>query len=39
MVSHANEVAQRASRILRVADGLIVADEPVERTVVLGAVQ
>jgi putative ABC transport system ATP-binding protein len=27
MVTHSNDVAQRASRILRVADGLLVADE------------
>jgi putative ABC transport system ATP-binding protein len=27
MVTHSHEVAQRASRILRVADGLLVADE------------
>ena len=29
MVTHSNEVAQRASRILRFADGLLVADETV----------
>jgi len=29
MVTHSHEVAQRASRILRVADGLLVADEVV----------
>jgi ABC-type lipoprotein export system ATPase subunit len=28
MVTHSHEVAQRAGRILRMADGLIVADEP-----------
>jgi putative ABC transport system ATP-binding protein len=37
MVTHSNEVAGRASRVLRLADGLIVADEPVERSLVLGA--
>ena len=37
MVTHSNEVAARASRILRFADGLIVGDEPVERSMVLGA--
>jgi len=31
MVTHSDEVAQRASRIVRLADGRIVADEPVER--------
>jgi putative ABC transport system ATP-binding protein len=31
MVTHSDEVAQRASRILRLADGRIVADERVER--------
>jgi putative ABC transport system ATP-binding protein len=37
LVTHSNEVAARASRILRFADGLIIADEPVERSMVLGA--
>jgi len=37
MVTHSNEVAARASRVLRFADGLIVSDEPVERSMVLGA--
>ena len=37
MVTHSNEVAERASRILRLADGLVVADEPAERSVVLRA--
>jgi putative ABC transport system ATP-binding protein len=37
MVTHSNEVAEHASRILRLADGLIVADGPVERSLVLGA--
>jgi putative ABC transport system ATP-binding protein len=36
MVTHSNEVAERASRIVRLADGLVVADEPVERSIVLG---
>jgi putative ABC transport system ATP-binding protein len=31
LVTHSDEVAQRASRIVRLADGVIVADEPVER--------
>ena len=31
MVTHSDEVAQRASRILRLADGRIVADESVEQ--------
>ena len=38
MVTHSDEVSRRASRILRLADGLVVADEPVERQLVLGAV-
>jgi len=37
MVTHSNVVAERASRILRLADGLIVADEPVDRSLVLEA--
>jgi putative ABC transport system ATP-binding protein len=37
MVTHSNEVAERGSRILRLADGLVVADEPVKRSMVLGA--
>jgi putative ABC transport system ATP-binding protein len=37
MVTHSSEVAARASRVLRFADGLIVSDEPVERSMVLGA--
>jgi putative ABC transport system ATP-binding protein len=37
MVTHSNEVAARAARILRFADGRIVGDEPVERSMVLGA--
>jgi putative ABC transport system ATP-binding protein len=37
MVTHAREVAERASRIVRLADGLVVADEPVERRLAAGA--
>jgi putative ABC transport system ATP-binding protein len=37
MVTHSNEVAERASRIVRLADGAIISDEPVERAVALGA--
>jgi putative ABC transport system ATP-binding protein len=37
MVTHSSEVGERASRILRFADGLIVSDEPRERSMVLGA--
>jgi putative ABC transport system ATP-binding protein len=37
MVTHANEVAERATRIVRFADGLIVADEAVDRPLALGA--
>jgi putative ABC transport system ATP-binding protein len=37
MVTHSDEVAARASRILRLVDGRVVADEPVERTLVAGA--
>ena len=37
MVTHSDEVAERASRILRLADGRVVADEPVARTLVAGA--
>ena len=35
MVTHSNRVAEHASRILRLADGLVVADEPVDRSVAL----
>jgi polar amino acid transport system ATP-binding protein len=37
MVTHSNEVAERASRIVSLADGAIVSDEPVQRTLALGA--
>jgi putative ABC transport system ATP-binding protein len=33
LVTHSEEVAQHAARIVRVADGLIVSDGPVERSV------
>jgi putative ABC transport system ATP-binding protein len=39
IVTHSSAVAERASRILRLADGLIVADEPVGRSFVLEAAQ
>jgi putative ABC transport system ATP-binding protein len=37
IVTHSSEVAERASRILRLADGLVVADEPTESRIALGA--
>jgi putative ABC transport system ATP-binding protein len=37
MVTHSNEVAEHASRIVRLADGVIVSDEPVQRPLALGA--
>jgi putative ABC transport system ATP-binding protein len=37
MVTHSDEVAQRASRILRITDGRIVADERVGRPLAIGA--
>jgi putative ABC transport system ATP-binding protein len=37
MVTHSDAVAERASRILRLADGRVVADEPAKRPLVLGA--
>jgi putative ABC transport system ATP-binding protein len=37
MVTHSNEVAEYASRIVRLADGAIVSDEPAQRTLALGA--
>jgi putative ABC transport system ATP-binding protein len=36
LVTHSEEVAERASRIVRLADGRIVADEPVERPLAVG---
>ena len=37
LVTHSTEVAQRATRIVRIADGAIVADESVERPALVGA--
>lgn len=37
IVTHSTEVAEHASRILRLADGLVVADEATERPVAVGA--
>jgi putative ABC transport system ATP-binding protein len=37
MVTHSNDVAERASRIVRLADGMIVSDEPARRTIAMGA--
>ena len=37
MVTHSREVAGHASRIVRLADGLIVVDQPVDRSLALGA--
>jgi putative ABC transport system ATP-binding protein len=37
MVTHSNEVAERASRVVRLADGAIVSDQPVDRTLAAGA--
>jgi len=37
MVTHSAEVAERASRILRLADGAVVADEVPDRTLAVGA--
>jgi putative ABC transport system ATP-binding protein len=37
MVTHSQEVALRASRIVRFADGAITSDEPVERPIPVGA--
>jgi putative ABC transport system ATP-binding protein len=36
MVTHSSDVAKRASRVLRLADGTVAADEPLEQSVVLG---
>jgi putative ABC transport system ATP-binding protein len=38
LVTHSNEVAQRTSRLLRLADGLVIVDEPVGRSLALEAV-
>jgi putative ABC transport system ATP-binding protein len=37
IVTHSSEVAERASRILRLVDGLVVGDEPVGEPLALGA--
>ena len=37
MVTHSSEVAEHATRIVRLADGWVVADEPIERSLVLSA--
>ena len=37
IVTHSSDVAERASRILRLADGLVVADEPTESRVAIRA--
>ncbi len=37
MVTHSNEVAERASRILRLADGRIVSDEPAQHAYAIPA--
>jgi putative ABC transport system ATP-binding protein len=37
MVTHSSEVADRASRIVRFADGAIVSDEPAQGSLALGA--
>ena len=37
MVTHSSEVAEHATRIVRLADGRVVADEPIERSLVLSA--
>jgi putative ABC transport system ATP-binding protein len=37
IVTHSSEVAERASRILRLADGVVVADEPAAKPIALGA--
>jgi putative ABC transport system ATP-binding protein len=39
MVTHSREVAERGSRIVGLADGLIVTDEPVDRTVSVALAQ
>jgi putative ABC transport system ATP-binding protein len=37
MVTHSDEVARRASRIVRLVDGSIVSDDPVQRALAVGA--
>jgi putative ABC transport system ATP-binding protein len=37
MVTHSNEVEQRATRIVRFADGAVISDEPVPQPLALGA--
>ena len=37
MVTHSNEVAEHASRVVRLADGLVVADGPIGRSAVPAA--
>jgi putative ABC transport system ATP-binding protein len=37
MVTHSNDVAERASRVVRLADGAIVSDEPGRRALLVGA--
>ena len=37
MVTHSSQVAEHASRIVRLADGLVVADERVESPLAVGA--
>jgi putative ABC transport system ATP-binding protein len=36
MVTHSSDVAERASRIVRIADGLVIEDEPVDRPLPIG---
>src|SRR4030095_4783530 len=37
IVTHSSEVAERASRILRLAEGVVAPDEPTDRPVAVGA--
>ena len=39
MVTHSTEVAEHASRVVQLADGLVVADEPIGRSAVAGGVR
>jgi putative ABC transport system ATP-binding protein len=39
MVTHSSEVAEHASRVVRLADGLVVSDEPIGRSALAGAAQ